>query len=122
MTIHVDPTHAERASAAARFQFQGKKLRRQDAGLRWGKAPTMPRGASLKALNSPHFDPANAPAGARLVPFSLLERGECQWGFTHGETNIFCGAPVDPAAKGTRLFQHYCRHHVKAAKGRTINR
>jgi hypothetical protein len=122
MSIHVNPTVAERNSASAQFQRQKNNLRRQDQGLRWGAAASAPKGPDHKVLNSVHFELANAPLAARLVPFSEIEDGQCQWGFNHGDKNLFCGVAIVPAIAGTGLFKRYCPHHVRVATGKTVVR
>lgn len=121
MTIHVIPDKIERLSANGKWAHRSGALR-PDLGIKWGGASSRPKGPDAKVLASPLFNPALAPAGARLVSFGELEAGQCQWGFDVGGGNVFCGLPVDPSAQGSRLFRRYCPCHVKAATGRAVVR
>lgn len=121
MTIHITPTFDERQSALTRRQHANGGTRK-DSGLKFGKSRSVPKGSDARALEAEAFQLVNAPAGARLVPFSELELGQCQWGLNHGDANLFCGLPDNPAAKDSKLFARYCSHHGSAARGRTVVR
>ena len=121
MTIHVQPLWEERNRAAMRRMHKAGAIGR-DKGIQWGAGNTRARGSDSRVLRSPLFNPTNAPAGARLVAFSELDAGQCQWGFDLETGTVFCGLPVDPGAKGSALFSRYCPCHGQAAKGRTVVR
>lgn len=121
MNVHINVSRSERNAAQTSYLHHSGQVRRAPA-MQWGEAPVAPRAPKNRSLQSPLFDPAQAPAGARLVRFSDLADGQCQWGFDVDGGNLFCGLPVDPAAKGTKLFGRYCPCHVKAATGRTVVR
>lgn len=123
MNLYVKVSRSERNAVSASFLHHSGQVRRAPA-VQWGDGwrPSAPLPPKNRALQSPLFDPALAPEGARLVRFGELDDGQCQWGFDVEQGNVFCGLPVDPAAKGTKLFGRYCPCHVKAATGRTVIR
>lgn len=56
------------------------------------------------------FDPAQAPAGARLVALTDLNRGECKWPLFEDGPMVFCGCAADDG-------QNYCPTHRRMARG-----
>lgn len=62
------------------------------------------------------FDPAFAPAGAKLVPLVELERGMCKWPLFESGPAIFCGCAVN-ALDAAGQPDRYCDHHAQMSRG-----
>lgn len=114
MNIHISVSTEERRATNGKIAYANGNLPKPDKGLKWGRVSSVQGGPSFKALNSPHFDPANAPPDARLVRFADLDDGQCQWGFSRCGESLFCGCPV--SGSGSRLFGRYCDHHAALAR------
>lgn len=56
------------------------------------------------------FDPAQAPAGARIVPLVDLEQGECKWPLYEDGPMVFCGCKVMTFDRNGQPHP-YCDHH-----------
>lgn len=62
------------------------------------------------------FDPAGAPAGARLLPLADLERGMCKWPLFEDGPQIFCACTVTTTDKNGQP-DRYCETHSQLNRG-----
>lgn len=67
------------------------------------------------------FDPAHAPAGARLLPLVDLERGMCKWPLYEDGPAVFCGCTVTSVDQNGQPGR-YCETHAAMSRSPTGDR